>query len=127
MKIGNSSLCAVVAGATCALCGGIAIAQDGAGQHARDVKLYTFGELNTSQYEIVGRPWVDSWRSAFWVPTFPTREQAIAALQTEASARGADGLLNVSCLDQGHGKWSSSTQPAILCYGIAIRVRPSPG
>jgi uncharacterized protein YbjQ (UPF0145 family) len=61
------------------------------------------------------------------LPTFPSQEQAIAALQTEAASRGADGLLNVNCLDQGRWTWSSKTEPAFLCYGIAIRVRPSQG
>jgi hypothetical protein len=127
MKCDRSWLCAVVAGALGALCAGAGIAQDDAGQRAREIKQYTFGQLTPGQYEVVGRPWVDAWRSAFWVPTFPTREQAVAALETEAAARGADGLLNVGCLDQGHAKWSSSTEPAILCYGIAIRVRPGQG
>jgi uncharacterized protein YbjQ (UPF0145 family) len=61
------------------------------------------------------------------VPTFPSQEQAIAALQTEAASRGANGLLNVNCLDQGSWSWSSKTEPAFLCYGIAIRMRPSQG
>jgi hypothetical protein len=56
---------------------------------------------------------------------FPTREQAVAALNNEAAARGA--LMRCSivyCLDQGPWIVSSSTEPAILCYGIAIRVKP---
>ena len=92
-------------------------------QRAPGLKIYTLGELNMSQYEVVGRPWVDSWRSNFWLETFPSQEQAIAALQTEAARRGADGLLNVSCLDQGYANWSSNIGPAFVCYGLAIRVR----
>jgi uncharacterized protein YbjQ (UPF0145 family) len=59
------------------------------------------------------------------LPTFPSQEQAIAALQTEAASRGANGLVNVICLDQGHWEGSSNNEPAFLCYGSAIRVRPS--
>jgi len=127
MKIRSSRLSALVAGAVYALCTGAGIAQGDVEQRAPQLTIYAFGEINMSRYEIVGRPWVDSWRSAFWVPTFPSEEQAVAALQTEAARRGADGLLNVSCLDQGRWKWSSNTEPAFLCYGIAIRVRPSQG
>jgi len=127
MNICSSRLSALVAGAAYVLCAGAGIAQSDVEQRAADVKIYTLGEISSSRYDVVGRPWVDSWRSAFWVPTFPSQEQAIVALQTEAARRGADGLLNVNCLDQGRWNWSSNTEPAFLCYGIAIRVRPSQG
>ena len=127
MKIRRSRLAALVAGSVCALCAGIGIAQGDVELRASRLKLYTLGEIAADRYEVVGRPWGDSWRSAFWVPTFPNEEQAIAALQIEAARRGADGLLNVTCLDQGRWKWSSNTEPAFVCYGIAIRVRPGQG
>jgi hypothetical protein len=127
MKMRGSRLSALVGGAVCVLCADASIAQTDVEQRARELKIYALGEINMSRYEVVGRPWVDSWRSAFWLPTFPSQEQAIAALQTEAASRGADGLLNVICLDQGHSQWSSNKEPAFLCYGIAIRVRPSQG
>jgi hypothetical protein len=127
MKIRGSRLSAIVAGSVCVLCTGAGIAQSDVEQRAPQLKIYAFGEINMGRYEVVGRPWVDAWRSAVWVPTFPSEEQAIAALQTEAAHRGADGLLNVNCFDQGRWKWSSNTEPAFLCYGIAIRVRPSQG
>ena len=123
MKIRGFRLLTLVGGAVCVFSAGTVIAQSNVEQRAPELKIYTMGEINASRYEVVGRPWVDSWRSAFWLPTFPSQEQAIAALQTEAARRGADGLLNVICLDQGHWKGSSNTEPAFLCYGIAIRVR----
>ena len=127
MNICSSRLSALVAGAAYVLWAGAGIAQSDVERRAADVKIYALGEISSSRYEVVGRPWVDSWRSAFRVPTFPSQEQAIAALQTEAARRGADGLLNVNCLDQGRWSWSSNTESAFLCYGIAIRVRPSQG
>jgi len=127
MKLRRSRLAALVAGSACALCAGAGIAQGVVEQRAAELRIYALGEIGVSRYEVVGRPWADSWRSAFWVPTFPSQEQAIAALQTEAARRGADGLLNVNCLDQGRWSWSSKTEPAFLCYGIAIRVRPTQG
>ena len=127
MKIRSPRLSAIVAGSLCVLCAGAGIAQSDVEQRAPQLRIYTFGEIDMSRYDVVGRLWGDSWRSAFRVPTFPSQEQAIAALQAEAARRGADGLLNVGCLDQGRGTWSSSTEPAFLCYGIAIRVRPGQG
>ena len=126
MTVRSPRLCALVAASISVLCAGIGIAQDNVEQRASELKIYTFGEISANGYEVVGRPWVDSWRSAYWMPSFPSQEQAIAALRTEAVRRGADGLLNVSCLDQVRGKWWSwNTEPAFLCYGIAIRTRPS--
>jgi hypothetical protein len=127
MKLRSSRLAALAAASACALCTGVAIAQGVAEQRASELSIYAFGEVSMSRYEVVGRPWTDSWRSALWVPTFPSQEQAIAALQTEAASRGANGLLNVNCLDQGNWSWSSRTEPAFVCYGIAIRTRPSQG
>jgi len=127
MKLRSSRLAALAATLTCALCTGAGIAQGVVEQRASELKIYDLGEISMSRYEVVGRPWADSWRSAFWVPTFPSQEQAIAALQTEAASRGANGLLNVNCLDQGSWSWSSKAEPAFLCYGIAIRTQPSQG
>lgn len=127
MKVRSSLRSALVAGSVCVLCVSASIAQSDVEQRASQLRIYAFGEITVGRYEVVGRPWTDSWRSAFWVPTFPSQEQAIAALQTEAVRRGADGLLNVNCRDQGRWTWSSKTEPAFLCYGIAIRVRPSQG
>jgi hypothetical protein len=127
MNLRSPRLTAIIAGSAWMLCAGAGIAQSDVEQRAAQVKVYAFGETNTRAYEIVGRPWVDSWRSAFWVPSFPTRELAVAALQTEAARRGADGLLNVNCRDQAPWKWSSNTEPAFICYGIAIRFRTAQG
>ena len=123
MKLRRSRFFALVA-AVYALSAGAGIAQSDADKRAPEVRLYKLGELNAIRYDVVSRLWVDSWRSAFWLPTYPSQEQALAASQSEAARLGADGLINVLCLDQGRSKWSSSTDPAIVCYGIAIRVRP---
>jgi hypothetical protein len=127
MKTSISRLAALLAGTACVLGAGAVAAQSDVEQRAAQPKIYVFGEIDMNRYEIVARPWVDSWRSAFWAPTFPSRDQAVAALQTEAARRGADGLYNVNCLDQRAGKLSTSAEPAFLCYGVAIRVRPGQG
>src|SRR6476661_3135814 len=101
MNIRRSRVSALVAVAVYLLSAGASIAQSDVEKRAPEVKMiYELGGPNTSQYEVVSRPWVDSWRSAFWVPTYPSEEQAVAALQTEAARRGADALMNVICLNQ---------------------------
>ena len=127
MKIRGSLVSALVACKLCLLAAGAGNAQGGVEARSNDLKIYAPGELSVSRYEVVGRLWIDSWRTAFWLPTFTSAEQAMDALKTEAAGRGADGLVNVLCLDQGHWAWSSDKEPAYLCYGTAIRVRPSQG
>jgi hypothetical protein len=127
MNMRSSRLSAIIGCSLGVLFAGAAVAQSAVEPAPPQLRTYTFSQINTSQYEVVGRLWGDTWRTAYWVLTFPTRGQAMAALNTEAVGRGADGLLNVSCLDQGRWKWSSNTEPAFLCYGIAIRVRPGQG
>jgi hypothetical protein len=67
-------------------------------QDAPAVTVYAPGALVPSQYKLVRRIWIDSWwRDAFWVPTFSSEADAIAAMTREAVKVGATGLVNVAC------------------------------
>jgi len=128
MKVRASLLFALFAGMSTVMLAAASSAQSGGGPGAAgNLRIYGPGELSVSQYEVVGRLWIDSWRTAFWLPTFASADEAIEALKTEAATRGAEGLVNVFCLDQGHWAWSTDKGPAYLCYGTAIRVRPGRG
>jgi hypothetical protein len=124
MNIHASRSFALAAAATCALACGAAFAQADVDKRASEVTIYTLGDPRVIRYDVVSRPWADTWRSAFWSPTYPSEAEAIGALKAEAARRGADGLVNVICLDQRRPKLGASTDPAILCDGIAIRTRP---
>jgi hypothetical protein len=123
MNVRRSRLLALVAVAVYLVSACASIVQSDNEKRVPEIKIYEGGGLSTIQYEVVSRPWVDSWRSAFWVPTHPNEEQAVAALQAEATRRGADALMNVSCLNLGR----PNTEPAIVCYGMGIRLRSSKG
>jgi len=125
MKLQSSRFSALVA--VCVLSGCASVPQGGANVTPTEVKIYGPGNLSVNQYEVVRRIWVDSWRSNFLLPTYPSEAEGIASLQTEAARVGADGLINVVCMDQGRLKWSTSSGPAILCYGNAIRMRKNEG
>ena|SRR5215471_10364182 len=85
-----------------------------------DVKIYSPAELRRDQYETVARIWVDSSRTAAWVPTYSSREDGIAALKDKAASLDANGLINVACYgDSGLFGGSDS----YTCYGKAIKVR----
>ena len=106
MKLRCSRFSALVAGSACALCVGAAIAQGGVEPRAAAVRIYASGEIAIGRYDVVGRPWVDSWRTAFWAPTFPRPEQAIAALQIEGrtGARTGSSMSNASIRAPGTGR-----------------------
>jgi len=124
MRIRRSDFYAPFAVATGILCGCASNPPADVAAQGSDVKVYTSGELNNNPYEVVGRLWVDSWRTAFSAPTYATQDEAIDSLRTEAARRGANGLLNVYCLDQSGSAWFQSAQPMFQCYAVVIRVRP---
>jgi uncharacterized protein YbjQ (UPF0145 family) len=80
------------------------------------------GPFVGQQYNVVGRLWGDSRRSAFWIPTYPTKEEAIASVQTEAARLNADAVVSVSCVDQRGSTWFRKNEAAYLCYGVAIQL-----
>ena len=123
MKLRSSRFSTLVAVAACVLSGCASNPQNGGESRASEVEVYEPAQLAQDQYELVRYLPVDSWRTAFWLPTYSSQDEGIASLQAEATRLGANGLINVSCLDQGNSIWSWSREPAILCYGNAIRVR----
>ena len=123
MKLRSSRFSALAAIAVCVLSGCANAPWSGAERQGADVKVYEPEQLAQDQYALVRHLWVDSWRTAFWLPTYSSEAKGIASLQAGAARLGANGLINVSCRDQGHFMWSRSREPSILCYGHAIRVR----
>ena len=123
MKLQNSRFPALIVVVLCVLSGCASVPKSGVESQADQVKIYEANQLVRSQYEVVRYLWVDSWRTAFWLPTASSEAEGIASLQAEAVRLGANGLVNISCIDQGHFMWSWSREPSILCYGDAIRVR----
>lgn len=113
---------AMVVAAAFLLSGCAGAHRNGAQTRAADVRVYEPTHLVQGQYEIVRRLWVDTWRTAVRVPSHSSEAAGITALRTEAARLGANGLINVDCLDQGRSMWSWSREPAFICYGNAIRV-----
>ena len=110
-------------GTLCVLSGCASAPGSGVESQAAEVRIYRADQLLQNQYEHVRYLWADSWRSAFRLPSAASEAEGIATLQGEAARLGANGLINVSCMDQGHFIWSHSREPSILCHGHAIRLR----
>jgi len=91
-----------------------------AGLKAEDVKVYSPAQLRRGEYETVKRLWVETWRTPFWVPSYSSREDGIAAMRDKAAGLGANGLINVACYgDKGFFSFGSES---FVCYGKAIKV-----
>ena len=88
-------------------------------QSKSEVKIYSPAELRQGDYETVKRIWVDTWRTPFWVPTYSSRDDGIAALKDKAASLDANGLINVDCYGDS-GLFGGSV--AYTCYGKAIKV-----
>ena len=87
---------------------------------SEDVKVYTPAQLKQGEYETVARLWVETWRPLFWVPTYSSPDDGIAALQDKAAELGANGLINVDCYGD-KGLFSLGSE-SLTCYGKAIKV-----
>jgi hypothetical protein len=87
---------------------------------SEDVKIYSPAQLKQGEYDTVGRIWVESWRTAFWVPTYSSHDDGISALKDKAAGLDANGLINVDCYGDS-GLFGGSQ--AFTCYGKAIKVR----
>lgn len=111
MKKGIGSLTVVLSAALLSAC---------ATTKAEDVKIYSPAQLRQGEYETVSRIWVDSWRTASWVPTYSSREDGIAALKDKAASLDANGLTNVDCYGDSGLFGGSET---FTCYGKAIKFR----
>jgi len=83
------------------------------------IKVYQYNEVRNLKYRIVERIWGESWQSAFYIPGYPSVEQAANALKARAMSAGADAVLNLACIDQ---QTFFERKPAYICYGDAIKI-----
>ena len=110
-----------IARTTCAalLCLAAAFPAPALAGEAAPIRVFDAGELTPARYTVLKRLWTGSWRSAFGGPVHNDAGMAITALTTEAASLGADGVVNLHCLNDSGG-WSSG----YFCYGLAIRLKP---
>jgi hypothetical protein len=85
---------------------------------AAQVEVYRSMQLTPSRYTVVKRIWIDDWRSNVGYPTFDGEQAGIDAMKREAAKVGANGIMNVICLDPSSGK----SKDGLLCYADAVKV-----
>ncbi len=125
MMVKLAALSISIAAMACALCACAgAPATDSSGAASPDeIRVYDPSQLIQDRYTLVKRLWVDSWRSAAWLPAQASAADGVAALRAQALHLGANALIGVACYDQGHAFFDWRKQPRLICYGNAIRVR----
>jgi hypothetical protein len=82
------------------------------------VRIFDTGELTLDRYTVVERLWTGTWRAAFWIPTHGDAGSAIADLTSKAADLGADGVVNLHCVNDTGG-----IGRGYYCYGLAIKIR----
>lgn len=82
------------------------------------VRVYDTGELTLDRYTVVERLWTGTWRAAFWIPAHREASSAIAELTAKAADLGADGVVNLHCVDDAGG-----IARGYYCYGLAIKLK----
>ena len=87
---------------------------------AAPLKVYAAGEISVDRYTVVKRLWTEDLRSAIYVPAYSTSGEGIAALVDTAGSAGANGLVNVHCVDEAMGRGEGG---AFLCYGLAVKTK----
>ena len=122
MRIWSSPLPLLIVGVA-VLGSGCATAPPADTQARPPVQVYPMNPYIGQPYDIVGRIWTGTSKTAYRLPLYPTKEEAIASMQTEAATLNADALISVSCLDEGSSTWFKSTGPGFLCYGVAIKLQ----
>ena len=89
-----------------------------AGESPPPVRIYDTGELTLDRYTVVERLWTGTWRAAFWIPTHRDASAAIDALASKAADLGADGVVNLHCVNDPGG-----IGRGYYCYGLAIKLK----
>ena len=83
------------------------------------IQIFEPGTIAPDRYTVVKRLWTGTWRSAFWLPSFPDVPAAVEAMKQEAAKIGADAVTNVMCLPD------STLRPrprGIYCHGLLIKL-----
>ena len=84
------------------------------------VPIYDPTQIPFDRYTVMKRIWVESWRSAFWIPGERDEAAAQQALLSEAARLNADGVITLKCLDQTDSLFK---RRGYYCYGNAIKLK----
>jgi hypothetical protein len=84
------------------------------------VPVYDSTQVALDRYTVIRRLGVQGWRSGYYIPSYADAATAVEALLEEAARLGADGLVNLYCLDRSDRLRGAG----YYCYGNAIKLKP---
>jgi hypothetical protein len=67
-----------------------------------------------SNFKVIKRYWVESWASAFMVPTYSSQEDAMQAFRQHAADLGGNGIINFGC-------YRKHDDASLGCNGTVVR------
>ncbi len=89
-------------------------------QEQRAVPIYDSTQIALDRYTVIERLGVQGWRSGYYIESYRDAATAAEALVARAAHLGADGLVNVYCLDRS----DRLKGEGYYCYGNAIKLKP---
>ena len=104
----------------CSIALTLGVASAAFAQGSAGPRVYQVGEITYNRYTVLERIWVGSWRSAFYVPGRADEKGAVEALKEEAARLGADGIVNLHCINDSSGFMGGADH---FCYANAIKLK----
>jgi hypothetical protein len=83
------------------------------------VPIYDSTQVALDRYTVVKRLGVQGWRSGYTIPSYRDATTAAEALLAEAASLGADGIVNLYCLDRS----DRLKGEGYYCYANAIKLK----
>jgi hypothetical protein len=83
------------------------------------VPVYDSTQIALDRYTVVKRLGVQGWRSGYYIESHRDAAAAAGALVTEAARLGADGLVNLYCLNRS----DRLRGEGYYCYANAIKLK----
>ena len=65
-------------------------------------------------FKVIKRYWVESWASAFMVPTYASQDEAMQAFRQHAADLGGNGIINFGC-------YRKYDETSLGCNGTVVR------
>jgi hypothetical protein len=90
-----------------------------AAQGGPSLPIYDSTQVALDRYTVLKRLGVQGWKSGYTIPSYRDATSAAEALLAEAAGLGADGIVNLYCLDRSD-RWKGD---GYYCYGNAIKLK----
>jgi len=88
--------------------------QPGAPVTAEQVSVHESVASAPANFRVIKRYWVESWASAFMVPTYASQTDAMQSFRQHAADLGGNGIINFAC-------YRKYDETSLGCNGTVVR------